>query len=373
MRSEKEEIRRRVVNRESGVEQENCSSNRDKIQEPEKIEVIQKMSFKEHVNMYRKFFIEKNEKYPIGQLPQKKVDLATLFSQGEQALKATWLGHSSILMNIDGYKVITDPIFTRKVSPIGPVRFNTDLPLEIEKLPTLDAVIVSHDHYDHLHKPSIKKLVAKTSVFVVPRGVGMRLKKWGIPGAKIVELRWWEECKVNNDLKIAATPSRHFSGRSLFDRNRSLWASWVIETKRRRVFFSGDSGYFPGFKAIGERFAPFDVAFMECGAYNTHWANVHMFPEQSVQASRDVGAKIVQPIHWATFNLALHPWYEPIERFKVEAIRKKSVIATPCIGEVANYDVPPSETWWREAMQESQDARAKRKAAKGYGSDLVNT
>ena len=322
-------------------------------------QVMNKMSIGEQVEMYWKFFFEKGEKTPMEPLPQQQVDLAELLNGDEgsgQGLKAAWLGHSSVLINIDGHLILTDPVFERKVSIVGPTRFNEELPVTIEELPPLDVVIISHDHYDHLNKFSVQQLAGKTNVFVVPLGVGERLVKWGVPSNKIVEMNWWDEIQPTSNLTIAATPAQHFSGRGLLDRNRTLWASWVIMTPKHRVFFSGDTGYFDGFKKIGRKYGPFDVTFLECGAYNERWSNIHMLPEQTVQAFFDLGGRILQPIHWGTYNLALHPWYEPMERLTGEAWRLGAPIATPVMGRVLDYDRPlTAERWWVPAMQRSRE------------------
>jgi L-ascorbate metabolism protein UlaG (beta-lactamase superfamily) len=314
--------------------------------------------------MYREFFFVKGQKVPKGKLPQVEVALPELLDKEGSGLKVSWLGHSSLLMKIDGYSILTDPIFERKVSLIGPSRFNAELPLRVENLQHVDVVIISHDHYDHLNKFSVQQLIDKTGVFIVPQGVGKRLVKWGVPKEKIVELGWWEEAHPHNGLTIAATPSQHFSGRGLFDRNSTLWASWVIQTGQHRLFFSGDTGYFAGFSEIGKKYGPFDVAFLECGAYNEHWSKVHMFPEQTVQAGIDLGAKVLQPIHWATFNLALHAWYEPVERFTEAAWNRSVKVSIPVIGQVVDYHKQrATELWWLAVMSESKGLQVEQELA----------
>ena len=318
--------------------------------------VLNKMTIKEHFEMYWKFFFEKGEKTPEELLPQQKLDLAELFTGGGNDLKAAWLGHSSLLINIDGYSILTDPIFESKVSLVGPTRFNKKLPLDIEELHAVDVVIISHDHYDHLNKHSVQQLSRKAGLFIVPLRVGKLLVKWGIPEKKIVELNWWEEFHLDSKLIIAATPSQHFSGRGLFDKNITLWASWVIKTDNHSIFFSGDSGYFGGFKEIEKKYGPFDVTFLECGAYNQQWSNIHMFPEQTVQAFLDLGGNILQPVHWATFNLALHAWYEPIERLTNAAFEKGSSLSIPLMGQVVNYQKSvTANPWWRPVMEKSHN------------------
>ena len=313
--------------------------------------VMNKMTFKEHIEMYWKYFLKKGEKTPAVPLPQQRVELDKLFDGKNTELKVSWLGHSSLLINIDGYSILTDPILERKVSLIGPTKFNDKLPVNVQDLPSIDVVIISHDHYDHLNKFSIQQLSVKTGVFIVPVEVGKRLAHWGIPEEKIVELNWWDKFHPNSNLTITATPAQHFSGRGLFDRNSALWASWVITTKDHRVFFSGDTGYFEGFKKIGEKYGPFDMTFLECGAYDKRWSNIHMFPEQTVQAHLDLKGKILQPIHWGTFNLALHPWYEPMERVISAAWNRGVWVSTPVIGSVVNSNHSRTMNhWWLSAM-----------------------
>lgn len=333
----------------------------------DKVAVMNTMSVKEHVEMFWKFFFEKGEKIPIESLPQQQLLMIKLLGDRGNCLKAAWLGHSSLFINIDGYRILTDPVFERKVTLAGPARFNRELVLNVHDLPSVDAVIISHDHYDHLNKFSVQQLIERTSVFLVPLRVGKRLEKWGVPPEKIVELNWWEETHPHKGLTIAATPARHFSGRGLFDRNRTLWASWVIRTENHNIFFSGDSGYFSGFKEIGEKYGPFDVTYLECGAYNEAWSNVHMFPEQTAQAFVDLKGKVLQPVHWAAFNLSLHPWYEPIERLTAEAWSRNIHVSTPMIGKVVNYEkTTGAELWWLPAMKKSMKSSSQPEMAADY-------
>ena len=314
------------------------------------------MSFTQYVSTTWDFLFTRNHRTPDTQLPVKQVDLSHFNNQDRNRLNVTWLGHSSLMINIDGYKILIDPVFEKRVSVFGPTRFNGDVPLDIQRIPKIDAVIISHDHYDHLNKYSVQRLIDRSNKFIVPLAVGARLMDWGVPRDKIVELAWWQEYRLNQNLMVAATPAQHFSGRGITDRNKTLWASWVIETPNHKLFFSGDSGYFNGFKQIGEKYGPFDMTFMECGAYGEGWPKVHMFPEQTVQAHLDLKGKVLHPIHWATFNLALHPWYEPMVRLTAAANLANVKTATPVVGETTVYGNSIRSTrWWEQAMELSSD------------------
>jgi L-ascorbate metabolism protein UlaG (beta-lactamase superfamily) len=309
------------------------------------------MSFTEFASTTWEFLFSENHRTPGTALPAKQVDLSHFTKKASDQLNVTWLGHSSLMINVDGYKILTDPVFEKRISVFGPTRFNGDVPVDVQQIPQIDAVIISHDHYDHLNKFSVQGLIEKTDTFIVPLAVGSLLGDWGVPREKIVELDWWQEYGLDHNLMIAATPAQHFSGRGLTDRNKTLWASWVIQTPFHKLFFSGDSGYFEGFKQIGAKYGPFEMTFIECGAYGESWPKVHMFPEQTVQAHLDLKGVVLHPIHWGTFNLALHPWYEPMERLTAAANFKNVKIATPVVGEttVHNRRVPNAR-WWEPAM-----------------------
>lgn len=310
------------------------------------------MSFTDYVSITWDFLFTSNHRTPDTELPVKRVDQSDFNNKDSDQLNVTWLGHSSLMINIDGYKILVDPVFEKRISVFGPTRFNGDVPLGIRQIPEIDAVIISHDHYDHLNKYSVQRLMEKSNKFIVPLAVGALLVDWGVPQDKIVELDWWQEYRLDHNLMVAATPAQHFSGRGLTDRNKTLWASWVIKTPFHKIFFSGDSGYFGGFKKIGDKYGPFDMTFIECGAYGEGWPRVHMFPEQTVQAHMDLKGILLHPIHWGTFNLALHPWYEPMERLMAAAHSKNIKTATPVVGETTVYDSKiPSARWWEQPMQ----------------------
>ncbi len=244
-----------------------------------------------------------------------------LSEQQENGLRLTWFGHSTVLVEIDGHRVLTDPIFGERASPlswVGPKRFVSP-PVAVEDLPDLDAVVISHDHYDHLDRITIVELASRTGKFVVPLGVGAHLENWGIYPARLIELDWWEKARVAPNLHLMATPSRHFSGRGPFDRFVTLWASWALIGSEHRVFFCGDSGLFPGLTEIGERLGPFDVSLTPIGAYTPAAPHVHINPEEAIVAHQRVRGRLALPIHWGTFALGPHDWIEPARRFLVAA------------------------------------------------------
>jgi L-ascorbate metabolism protein UlaG (beta-lactamase superfamily) len=312
-------------------------------------------SFGDFVATTWDFLFSGKNRTPYSKLPHNPVNLSPFNDSADNQLNVTWLGHSSLMINVDGYKILTDPVFEKRVSILGPTRFNGDMPLDISTIPSIDVVIISHDHYDHLNKFSIRHLNQKTEKFIVPLAVGARMAKWGVPESKIVELNWWEAYRFHEHLTVIATPAQHFSGRGLTDRNKTLWASWVIKTPSHSLFFSGDSGYFDGFKQIGNKYGPFDMTFIECGAYNKSWSDVHMFPEQTLQAHLDLKGNVLHPIHWGTFNLALHPWYEPMERITTAAQENHIALATPVVGGTTIYNTSiPVARWWRQAMAQTE-------------------
>lgn len=248
--------------------------------------------------------------------------------------KFVWFGHSTILFRLENTTVLIDPVFNRASPvPLFGKPFETKYKYSISELPPADIIIISHDHYDHLDHIAIAELASTTKMFVVPLGVSGHLLRWGVPKEKIVELDWYQSHK-SGKLELVLTPARHFSGRSLTDQNTTLWGSWVIRTNNTAVFYSGDSGYFDEFKKIGTIYGPFDIAFIENGAYDNSWAEIHMKPEQAVQAAIDLQTKLFFPVHWGKFDLAYHRWDEPIKR-AISAAEKHGIpTATPRIGQV---------------------------------------
>jgi L-ascorbate metabolism protein UlaG (beta-lactamase superfamily) len=259
------------------------------------------------------------------------------------------LGHSTVLLKLQGRFWLTDPVFSERASPFsfaGPKRFHAP-PMALSDLPELEAVILSHDHYDHLDEATVKALAPKVRHFLTPLGVGQRLIDWGVPAEKVQQLDWWQATTVSG-VTLTATPAQHFSGRSLWDRNSTLWASWVIEDAGLRIFFSGDTGYFDGFKAIGERFGGFDLTLMETGAYDARWPYVHMQPEQTLQAHLDLRGRRLMPIHNGTFDLAMHRWQDPFERIQALARLRSVELVTPIMGAPVDIQHPAAtDAWWQ--------------------------
>lgn len=265
-------------------------------------------------------------------------------------LRVTWLGHSTLLVEVDGYRILTDPVWGERASPlsaVGPKRWYAPL-LSLNELPKLDAVVISHDHYDHLDEPTLSAMKDWDTTFIVPLGVGAHLVYWGVPASRIIELDWWERTKVNG-LEIVATPSRHASGRAVIDTNATLWASYAFLGPTHRVWFSGDTGMFPAMRDIGERLGPFDLTMIESGAYGSAWPDWHLGPEQAVTAHQLVRGRVMLPVHWGLFNLAFHGWTEPAERVLVAARREGVTAVIPKPGQSFEPEALPAfERWWPE-------------------------
>jgi L-ascorbate metabolism protein UlaG (beta-lactamase superfamily) len=266
------------------------------------------------------------------------------------------LGHSTLLIKLRGGWWITDPVFAKRASPVqwaGPKRFHAP-PIALQDLPPLRGVLLSHDHYDHLDRVTMRKLAARADVFLAPLGVGDRLVKWGVPANKVREFDWWQETSIDG-LRFVATPAQHFSGRGLRDGNRTLWCSWIMidpptqhDHAGLRVFFSGDTGYSDHFKEIGRRLGPFDVTMVEAGAYDPRWAYVHMLPQQTVQAHVDLRGHWLLPVHNGTFDLALHAWDDPFEQIARLTAARGVALLTPRMGELVDLSAPqPTQDWWR--------------------------
>jgi L-ascorbate metabolism protein UlaG (beta-lactamase superfamily) len=300
------------------------------------------------------YFCGGQRRVPPAPLPS--LDPRSVWQRSPSGLRATWLGHSTVLIEMDGVRVLTDPVWGERASPTrlaGPKRFQP-VPVAIEQLPPLDAVIISHDHYDHLDYPTILALLPREVPFFTSLGVGAHLESWGVPPERIVELDWWERVEVaGRDLAITAAPSQHFSGRGVGGRNGTLWSSFVVASARHKFFFSGDTGLTPEYAEIRARLGPFDLVMLEVGAFHPAWGDIHLGPDNALAALRLLGGGPFLPVHWGTFNLAIHAWDEPAERLLTVAPTDGAQLLMPRLGEaveVANVEgVVP---WWREVAAE---------------------
>ena len=290
---------------------------------------------------------------PRAPIPVQSLDTRRLQAAPDASLFR--LGHSTLLIKLGGEFWLTDPVFSERASPVqwaGPKRFHAP-PIGIAGLPPIKGVILSHDHYDHLDHAAVLALEPKVEMFITPLGVGDRLIEWGIPAAKVRQLDWWQQTSLAG-VRLVCTPAQHFSGRGLGDGNATLWSSWVIQHDDLRVFFSGDTGYHADFKTIGGRFGPFDVTFMETGAYDAQWPDVHMQPEQTLQAHLDLRGRWLMPLHNGTFDLAMHAWHEPFDRILALAHAHGVPLATPGMGERLSLAQPQAGRRWWQGVEAAQ-------------------
>jgi L-ascorbate metabolism protein UlaG (beta-lactamase superfamily) len=308
------------------------------------------MPFSETAALWLRFFTEKKVgTTPDITIPVQTVSQADLNALSNDTLHIVKLGHSSILLKVYGEYWLIDPVFSDRASPfnfMGPQRFHQP-PISLDDLPPIDKVLISHNHYDHLDKASVKILLSKTKQFFVPTGVDGDLISWGVDADKITTFDWWQEEETSQGT-VAFTPTQHFSGRGMGDGNSTLWGSWVIKIPQQSLYFSGDSGYFAGFKEIGDKYGPFDLTMVETGAYDNDWADIHMTPEESVQAHIDLKGKIMMPIHNGTFDLAFHTWHDPFDRVVAESERREVVLSTPEFGQIFSITDPAiTSHWWK--------------------------
>jgi L-ascorbate metabolism protein UlaG (beta-lactamase superfamily) len=287
---------------------------------------------------------------PVVNVPPARVHAAS----HNPGLRAFWIGHASLYVEIDSVRLLIDPVFSDYASPFafGPRRFHPP-PIALAELPPVDAVLITHDHYDHLDMPSVQQLArGERTLFFVPLGIGAHLERWGVTPQRIREFEWGQQQSVGG-VRVVSTPARHYSGRGLGDRDATLWTSWSVIGERHRFFVSGDTGYSEHFKAIGEQFGPFDLAFVKIGAYGpgAPWLDIHMSAEDAVRAARDVRARRMFPEHWGTFNLAFHAWDEPIRRTLAAAREQGVEVVTPRVGEFVDADAPFASSAWWEAVR----------------------
>ncbi|CCH34397.1 MBL fold metallo-hydrolase [Actinosynnema sp. NPDC047251] len=298
-------------------------------------------------DMARELLFGGQRRHPVGPVP-----LVPAVPAGTaDGLHITWYGHASTLIEIDGARILLDPVWSERCSPsraVGPKRLHP-VPHALSEVGPVDAVVISHDHYDHLDLPTVRELTrAGDAVFVVPLGIGAHLRRWRVPEERIVELDWDESHEVAG-IRLVASPAQHFSGRGL-RRDTTLWASWAIVGPRHRVYYSGDTGYFDGYRKVGAEYGPFDASLIQIGAYGPDWPDIHMTPEEGVAAHRDVRGGLLIPVHWATFNLAFHDWAEPVDRVWREAKAWEIPLAVPRPGERIDVADPPAVDGWWQAL-----------------------
>jgi L-ascorbate metabolism protein UlaG (beta-lactamase superfamily) len=303
---------------------------------------------------------------PRGPLPAMN-PLETWTRASATGLRATWLGHSTVLIEIDGHRVLTDPVWGPRASPssfVGPKRFQP-VPVPLRSMPDIDLALVSHDHYDHLDYPTIRQLVKRDTPFVTSLGVGAHLEAWGVRPERIVELDWWESHDLpGTGLSVTAAPSQHFSGRGLKDRNATLWSSLVLRSPRHSVFFSGDTGLTTEYQAIRERLGPFDLVMLEIGAYHPSWGDIHLGPDNALKALALLGGGPFLPVHWGTFSLAMHAWDQPVERLLELAAKDDVSLVMPRLGEpVEPSHAEAVEAWWRVVDAGTPDTEVFKPAA----------
>jgi L-ascorbate metabolism protein UlaG (beta-lactamase superfamily) len=295
------------------------------------------------------FVTERDRRKPAGPIPL--VEGGAAADSDPTGLHVTWYGHASTLVEIDGARVLVDPVWGTRVSPsplVGPRRLH-EPPVALEALPKLDAILISHDHYDHLDLPTVRTLLrTQQAPFVVPLGVGAHLERWQVPAERIIELDWSEQVELAG-ITLTSTAAQHFSGRR-FARDGTLWSSWVLAGPLHKVFYTGDSGYFDGYAAIGAEYGPFDLSLVQVGAYNDAWPDIHMTPEEGVAAHLDLRGGLLVPVHWATFTLATHAWTEPADRLWAEAKAHDIALAVPRPGERITVATPPSVDGWWQAL-----------------------
>ncbi len=294
------------------------------------------------------YFFGGGQREPAKPLPVERPHEAWT-KQVLSGLRVTWLGHSTVLLELDGLRVLTDPVFGDRASPLsfaGPKRFHP-VPATLDELPELDAVLLSHDHYDHLCRTTMQALAKKSMPIITALGVGAHLVAMGVDPKRITELDWEQSVEVKG-LRFTATPSQHFSGRGVSDRNSTLWASWVIQTANKKVFFSGDTGLTDQFKDIGAKHGPFDLVMLEVGAWHPSWGTIHLGPANALEAFQWLGGGTLLPVHWGTFSLAMHAWDEPAETLVKLAEEKKLRVVTPKLGQVFEPSQAELTPWWRD-------------------------
>ena len=308
--------------------------------------------------MFGELLFGGQQRRPPGPLPLERPQ-ALWAQRPDTGFRATWLGHSTVLLELDGRRVLTDPVFGNRASPVGlvgPRRFHP-VPAALDELPPLDLILLSHDHFDHLCKPTMTALARGRVPVVTALGVGAHLERFGFAPDRITELDWHESVELGG-LRLTATPAQHFSGRRIGGRNTTLWASWVIQSERRKVFFSGDTGLTPELAAIGSAHGPFDLVMLEIGAYHPSWGTIHLGPENALEAFQMLGGGTLLPVHWGTFSLGFHAWNDPAETLISLTEQRGARILTPCLGAAFEPEhVAGPSPWWREVRSRRERAQ----------------
>lgn len=296
------------------------------------------------------FFKSNPSRQPSRDIRPKKINQSSFMKLDKNQYKLAWLGHSAFMINLSNKIILLDPMLGSHAAPLpmpSLKRYNQTLPIDLDSLKRIDAVIISHDHYDHLDYSTIKKIKKYVKLFIVPHGVGSHLRKWNVEDEKIIELNWNENYELDN-IEIICLPARHFSGRGPLNRNSTLWSSWALKSSTTKIYFSGDSGYGKHFKEIGDGHGPFDISLIDCAQYNQAWKYSHMFPSEAVLAAKDLKTKFFMPIHWGGFTLALHPWDEPVQESINHADEAGLKYFTPEIGDIISEERIKGRfnKWW---------------------------
>lgn len=303
------------------------------------VAVLSEFLFKKHPN-----------KRPSKPLPSVKTNLFSLSPEEDVLI---WMGHSSYFMQVDGKKILVDPVLSGNASPLssGTKAFAGADIYKVDDIPGIDLLFISHDHWDHLDYKVMKSIRPKVKRVITGLGTGEHLEKWGFSKEVISEKDWNESVQLEEGFKVTVTPARHFAGRT-FKRNTALWVSFVLQTPRHTIFIGGDGGYDTHFKKIGNDHGPFDLAVLECGQYDKSWKYIHMMPEEVVQAAQDLQAKKLLAVHWAKFTLANHAWKDPIERVSKTAKENNVPLLTPMIGEKVNINAHQNtfSSWWENIV-----------------------
>lgn len=297
-----------------------------------------------------------SDREPKVPIPVSAIPGSVFDETPSQAIRVYWLGHASLLLEIGQKRYLIDPVLCERASMVqwlGPKRLHPS-PLKAEDIGEVDGVIISHNHYDHLDYQTLKTIQGKVKRIFVPLGIRETLLSWGFDPTKIVELNWWDSV-MDGENQLVVTPARHFTGRTLFDTNKTLWCSWAIINSQQKVYFGGDSGMMPEYREIGERLGPFDLTILGIGAYNESWKDIHTNPAEAVEAHLQLRGRKLLPIHWGTFDLALHTWDEPIEWLEKEAIQRKIDLLTPEVGELVSVENFRSKTWWKKKTEGLKD------------------